>query len=226
MVLSIAPRLVAFDLDGTLLDSTEAIIMSVKNCWKACGFKVPKTDRIRRIIGLPWEESIRELIPGAGEAEFTQIRQIYQKFASEDRNTNLHRQSLFPGVLEVLNSVESAGFLMAIITSRNSNRLEEILEGHGINNRFVTLKTTDHGPGKPDPFLMLQTLEETGINKENAVMVGDTTFDILMARSAGTAAIGVSWGVHKIKDLLEAGADRVVEEIALLPEVIEHLIPK
>ena len=77
MVLSAAPRLVAFDLDGTLLDSTEAIIMSVKNCWKACGFKVPKTDRIRRIIGLPWEESIRELIPDAGDTEFSQIRQFY-----------------------------------------------------------------------------------------------------------------------------------------------------
>ena len=90
----------------------------------------------------------------------------------------------------------------------------------------MALKTTDHGPGKPDPCLMLQTLKETGVQKENAVMVGDTTFDILMARSAGTAAIGVSWGVHKIDELLEAGAERVVEEIGVLPEVIEYLIPR
>ncbi|MEE2955199.1 MAG: HAD-IA family hydrolase [Pseudomonadota bacterium] len=226
MVVPAAPRLVAFDLDGTLLDSTEAIVMSVKECWKACGFVVPKTDRIRRIIGLPWEESICELIPGAGEKEFTQIRQFYQKFAKGEGNTNSQKQSLFPGVLEVLNSLKSAGFLMAIITSRNSNRLEKILENHGINNQFVTFKTTDHGPGKPDPFLMLQTLEETGVKKENAVMVGDTTFDILMAVSAGTTGIGVSWGVHKIDELLEAGAERVVEEIGVLPEVIEYLIPR
>ena len=98
-----------------------------------------------------------------------------------------------------------------------------MLEKEGIGNRFVSLKTTDHGPGKPRPDLMLQTLAETGIDARDAVMIGDTTFDVLMACSAGTSAIGVCWGVHEPHELLEAGAHHVAEAIHELPAAIDRL---
>ena len=213
-------RLAAFDLDGTLLDSTSSIVTGVLACWQACGFPAPDKNHIRRIIGLPWEESICELLPGAGETEFAQIKAYHAEVASGERLRPSRQESLFPGIVEALDRVGEAGYLLSIITSRSSGRLQKLLEANGIGERFITLKTTDNGPGKPNPFLMNQTLSELGVVKENAVMIGDTTFDMIMARSAGTAAIGVSWGVHKPDELTQAGAHHVVDEVLCLPDTI------
>ncbi len=219
-------RLAVFDLDGTLLDSAGSIVSGVMACWETCGFPLPDPDHVRRIIGLPWEESVRTLLPGAGDAEFAQIRAYHEAVARGDKTRPPRQQDLFPGALDMLDAVENSGYLLAIITSRSSGRLHELLDAQGIGNRFVSLKTTDHGPGKPNPHLMLQTLSEIGVEREDAVMVGDTTFDILMARNAGTAAIGVSWGVHEPHELRDAGAHHVVDALHELPPVIDRAIAR
>jgi phosphoglycolate phosphatase len=206
-------RLAAFDLDGTLLDSASSIVTGVMACWEACGFALPDPEQVRRIIGLPWEESIVKLLPGAGEAEFAQIRSYHESVARGERPRPERTEALFPGVLEMLDAVEKSGYLLAIITSRSGGRLIELLESQDIRNRFVSLKTTDNGPGKPNPHLMMQTLSETGVDKNDAVMIGDTTFDILMACNAGTPSIGVSWGVHEPDELREAGAHHVASHV-------------
>lgn len=217
-------RLAAFDLDGTLLDSANSIVSGVMACWEACGYPLPEPDNIRRIIGLPWEESVQRLLPGAGEAEFAEIRAYHESVARGERPKPVRDQSLFPGVVEMLDAVEEAGYLLAIITSRSGNRLSELLEAENIATRFVSLKTTDDGPGKPSPYLMLQTLNETGVDKRDAVMIGDTTFDILMACNAGTASIGVSWGVHEPHELRDAGAHQVAETMEELLPVMDMLV--
>jgi phosphoglycolate phosphatase len=219
-------RLAAFDLDGTLLDSANSIVAGVMACWEACGYPLPEPDQVRRIIGLPWEESVQMLLPGAGDAEFAQIRAYHESVARGERPKPPRDQTLFPGVLEMLDAVEEAGYLLAIITSRSGHRLAELLEAESIANRFVSLKTTDNGPGKPSPYLMLQTLEETGVDKQDAVMIGDTTFDILMACNAGTASIGVSWGVHEPDELRDAGAHQVAESVEELLPVMDRLIQR
>ena len=216
-------RLAAFDLDGTLLDSASSIVTGVMACWEACGFPLPEADHVRRIIGLPWEESIVELLPGAGEAEFAQIRAYHDEVARGERPRPARSEELFPGVLPMLDAVAESGYLLAIITSRSGGRLIELLEAQGIRNRFVSLKTTDHGPGKPNPHLMMQALDETGVHKDDAVMIGDTTFDILMARNAGTASVGVSWGVHDSHELQDAGAGHVADHIDEILPAIDRL---
>ena len=216
-------RLAAFDLDGTLLDSASSIVAGVVDCWEACGFPPPDPESVRRIIGLPWEESISALLPGSGPEEMAMIRDYHDQVARGERQRRVPRQALFDGIPELLDGLEEQGYLLAIITSRSSHRLHELLEKEGIGNRFVSLKTTDHGPGKPSPDLMLQTLAETGIEARDAVMIGDTTFDVLMAWSAGTSAIGVSWGVHKPHELRDAGAHHVAEAIHELPAAIDRL---
>jgi phosphoglycolate phosphatase len=123
----------------------------------------------------------------------------------------------------MLDAVEEAGFLLAIITSRPGHRLAEVLETQNLARRFVSLKTADDGPGKPSPYLMLRTLSETGVDPQNAVMIGDTTFDILMASNAGTASIGVSWGVHGPDELRDAGAHQVAETMDDLLPVMDRL---
>lgn len=216
-------RLAVFDLDGTLLDSASSIVEGVRACWSACGFPEPDPDHVRRIIGLPWEESIRALIPDAGPAEFARIRNYHDQVARGLRPRPPRNQTLFPGAVETLDALEEAGYLLSIITSRSNGRLADLLAEQGIGTRFVALKTVDHGPGKPNPHLMLQTLSETGVDAADAVMVGDTTFDILMAKNAGTAAVGVSWGVHERHELTEAGAAHVVDAFHEIPPTLDRL---
>ena len=216
-------RLAVFDLDGTLLDSASSIVEGVRACWSACGFPEPDPVQVRRIIGLPWEESIRALIPDAGAAEFAKIRSYHDEVARGLRPRPPRDQTLFPGAVETLDALEEAGYLLSIITSRSNGRLVDLLEQQGIAKRFVALKTVDHGPGKPNPHLMLQTLSETGVDAADAVMVGDTTFDILMAKNAGTAAVGVSWGVHERHELTEAGAAHVVDAFHEIPPTLDRL---
>jgi phosphoglycolate phosphatase len=218
-------KLAAFDLDGTLIDSASSIVAGVLACWAACGFPDPDPNNVKRVIGLPWEESVFTLLPaGAGEPELAMIRNYHDEVARGVRQRPARSEELFPGAVNLLDTLEESGYLLAIITSRASRRLEEILEVQDLSKRFISLKTTDQGPGKPSPELMFQTLSETGVRAADAVMVGDTTFDILMARNAGTASVGVSWGVHEVDELHQAGADRVVTAFDEIPAVIDGLI--
>lgn len=216
-------RLAAFDLDGTLIDSAGSIVDGVMACWEACDFPPPDREHVRRIIGLPWEDSVETLLPGAGEPEFDRIKAYNDEVARGERARPERREDLFPGVIEALGGLDSAGYLLAIITSRSTRRLVELLGEHGISDRFISLKTTDNGPGKPNPYLMDRTLAENGVEARHAVMIGDTTYDMLMARGAGTAAVGVSWGVHESDELREAGAHDVVHRFDELPAVIDRL---
>lgn len=207
-------RFAAFDLDGTLLDSAQSIVEGVFACWEACGFPAPDAEAVRRIIGLPWEESIVALIPGAGPREFEQIRSYYDDVRVGRRVRPERREVLFEGAREVLRALEAEDYVLGVVTSRSGHRLAELLEEHGISGHFVTVKTADMGPGKPNPYLLLQAMAEIGADREATVMIGDTTFDIEMAVAAGTGALGVSWGVHEVDELREAGAHRIVHSFA------------
>lgn len=216
-------RFAAFDLDGTLIDSAQSIVTGVRACWTACGFPEPEPESVRRIIGLPWEESVRTLLPGCGESEFAMIRAYHDEVANGLRPGPERSEELFPGAREVLDGLEEAGVILGIVTSRNARRLSELLERHGIADKFVTVKTPDHGPGKPNPDLLHQAMAEVGVDGASTVMIGDTTFDILMACNAGTSAVGVSWGVHEAAELHEAGATRVIHAFDELHEAVETL---
>lgn len=216
-------RFVAFDLDGTLIDSASSIVAGVLACWEACGFPEPCPDFVRRIIGLPWEESVRVLLPGAGEPEFAQIKAYHEEVRQGLRLRPPRSEALFPGALATLARLEEAEYLIGLVTSRVSHRLSALLESHGIADRFVTLKTADMGPGKPNPHLLIAAMDELGVAREATVMIGDTTFDVLMARNAGAAAIGVSWGVHSREDLTAAGASRIAEAFDDLPSFVDAL---
>lgn len=218
-----SPRFAAFDLDGTLIDSAQSIVDGVVACWAACGFPDPDPIAVKRIIGLPWEESIRTLLPGSGEREFNLIRGYYDDVARAVRGRPPTSEALFDGARELLDRLADAGYVLGIVTSRNARRLGALLDGHEIAHRFSVLRTPDHGPGKPDPYLLLQAMSAVGASPVSTVMIGDTTFDMLMAGGAGAASIGVSWGVHDSEELERAGADRVVHVFDRLAGAIDEL---
>ncbi len=207
-------RFTVFDLDGTLLDSVATIVESVCACWEACGFPVPEAAAVRRIIGLPWQESVIALLPGAGQEEFAQIRAYHEDVRLGRRNRPARRETLFPGARETLQALEEDGYVLGVVTSRSGARLSELLQAHRIGRHFRVVKTADMGPGKPSPHLLHQAMADVGATASGTVMIGDTVFDIEMAISAGAGALGVDWGVHEVVDLQAAGAHRIVTSFA------------
>jgi phosphoglycolate phosphatase len=216
-------RLAVFDLDGTLIDSASSIVEGITACWKACGFPELDPEQARRVIGLPWDQSMQVLLPGSGERELGMIRAYYDDVAAGRRAPPPRREPAFPGACEALAALADAGVLLAIVTSRGNHRVHDILSACGIAGHFLTVKTVDHGPGKPNPFLLLQAMAEAGVSGDQTVMVGDTTYDILMARNARTAAVGVDWGVHPPHELEAAGANRVVTRFEEIPPLVHEL---
>ena len=216
-------KLAAFDLDGTLLDSIPSIVAGVGACWDALGFPPVEDDDIRNIIGLPWENSIEMLMPGAGEREIGMIREYYSEIVNGKRaGPDRPPEILFPGVVELLDALEADGFVLAIVTSRSNRRLLDLLAENGVGDRFVAVKTADQGPGKPNPFLLNEAMREAGVERGDTVMIGDTTYDMMTGRNAGTGAIGVTWGVHPAGELDRAGAHHIAHEFADLVGLIDR----
>jgi phosphoglycolate phosphatase len=152
-----------------------------------------------------------------------QIRAYYEDVMQGRRIPPPRREAAFPGACETLAELADAGTLLAIVTSRGNHRVHDILASCGMHGRFLTIKTVDHGPGKPNPYLLLQAMDELGVRPDQTVMLGDTTYDMLMARNAGTAAVGVIWGVHEAHELATAGAHRVVERFEEIPPIVQAL---
>ena len=217
-------KLAAFDLDGTLLDSIPSIIIGVGACWDALGFPEASPDRIRNIIGLPWEQSIEQLMPGAGAREVAMIKEYHAEIARGERAApERPPETIFPGAIDVLDQLEDNGYVLAIVTSRSNRRFQDLIDQAGLAGRFVSVKTADQGPGKPNPFLLNEAMREAGVTRDDTVMIGDTTYDVLTARNAGTGAVGVTWGIHPAEELHGAGAHHVTDRFEDLHDLIEGL---
>lgn len=220
-------KLAAFDLDGTLLDSVPSIVVGVTACWDALGFPKVEPHEIRNIIGLPWEQSIEILMPGAGAREVEMIKRYHTEIAQGLRPPPKRPQEkIFPGVIELLDALEDDGYVLAIVTSRSNRRFYDLISSNGLEGRFVSIKTADQGPGKPNPFLLNEAMREAGVEVTDTVMIGDTIYDMQTGRNAGTGAVGVTWGVHPAADLVEAGAHHVADEVDELVGYIDGLIEK
>ena len=218
-------KLAAFDLDGTLLNSIPSIVVGVRTCWSALGFPAVTDPQIRNIIGLPWEQSVELLLPGGGAREVAMIKEYHSEIARGEREPpERPPETVFKGAFGLLERLEDAGYILAIVTSRSNQRFSQILDNAGLDGRFACIKTADQGPGKPDPFLLQEAMREVGAKRKNTVMIGDTTYDILTGRNAGTGAIGVTWGVHPADQLRNAGAHFVVESFDQLEHDIKILV--
>ncbi len=212
-------RLVAFDLDGTLVDSHATIIATMIAAFESRGRPPPPANAVRHIIGLPLDASVARLLPpdARDPAEIAAIGGHYRTVYGATTARSDHIDPLFPGVREVLDILDAAGAVCGVVTSKSRRGLTRVLDRHGLGARFVTLQTADDGPCKPNPFLLERAMATAGAPATNTVMIGDTTYDIEMARNAGVEAIGVSWGAHDPQALRDAGARVVLERFEELP---------
>lgn len=218
-------KLCTFDLDGTLVDSQHRIVASMTAGFAAEGQVAPMPDAVRQVVGLPLDVAIRRLAPGIGGLQVERLVEAYRDAYFDPRNDTGGPEPLFPGTREVLDTLEADGWLLAIVTGKSRRGLLHVLDAHGIRQRFVALKSADDGPGKPNPTLLLEAMDEAGCARDRTVMVGDTTFDMETAVNAKVAgAIGVSWGYHDAVRLKAAGSVIILDRFDQLPDVAERLV--
>jgi phosphoglycolate phosphatase len=215
--------LAVFDCDGTLVDSQRSIVAAMHAACDARGLPRPPAEAVRRLVGLPLLSTIQVLFPGIDPDEHARVRTSYAEAYHAMRLNGLMHDPLYPGALDAIAAIEGAGWLLGLATGKSHRGLVATLDSHGIIERFVTLQTADRALGKPHPDMLLKAMSETGAEATATVMIGDTTFDMEMARSAGTFALGVAWGYHDIEDLRAAGAHGVVATFDQLPRTLEAL---
>ena len=206
-----APRLAVFDCDGTLVDSQHSIVACMSAAFAAAGLEAPLHEAVRRVVGLPLAECVGRLAPALAAAECARVAEFYKQAFADLRRNGAVAEPLFPGMRELLDALEADGIALGVATGKGRRGLNMTLDQHGLLGRFVTLQTVDDAPGKPHPEMLRRAMAEAGAGPATTAMIGDTTYDILMARNAGTAAIGVAWGYHPPAELHAAGAHAVVE---------------
>lgn len=217
-------RLAVFDLDGTLIDSLDSIVTAMAAAWRAHGLGEVRPEAVRRIIGLPLVEAVAELFPGGDRSDHLSLSEHYKTAFGDLQRQPEYRERLYPGAAAALEALEGEGVLLGVATSKSMKGLINSLERNRLTHRFSTLQAADAGPGKPSPDMLLKAMSETGAAAAGTVMIGDTAFDMEMARNAGVAAIGVGWGCHESRDLKSAGASAVVDCFDEVPGTFYALV--
>ena len=199
-------RLAIFDCDGTLVDSGATIFTAVAETFERHRIPVPETAACRRVIGLSLVEAMAALLPQASAEDHARLAEDYKGVFMRLRVEGRVAEPLFDGVLELLDALDADGWLLAVATGKSDRGLRHCLEFHGIHARFVSLQTADRHPSKPHPSMALQAIADAGATPGTSIVVGDTAFDMAMAKAAGAIGIGAGWGYHDDREMIEAGA--------------------
>jgi phosphoglycolate phosphatase len=216
--------LAVFDCDGTLVDGQADVCWAMERAFTRAGLVAPDVSAVRRIVGLSLPAAVRSLAPDLAEDQVVGVTEFYRSSFRARREEGLLDEPLYDGIADLLRSLHADGWQLAVATGKSDRGLAACLATHGIGDLFVSLQTADRHPSKPHPAMLEAALFEAGALPEQAVMIGDTSFDMLMARSAGVAAIGVSWGYHSPAELRASGARHVADDAAMLATALEEAL--
>ncbi|MBO9601707.1 MAG: HAD-IA family hydrolase [Novosphingobium sp.] len=213
-------RLAVFDCDGTLIDGQAAVCEAMRTGFATVGLPVPPDHDIRRIVGLSLPVAIRGLAPDAAPELVSQAVEAYRAAFFAMRQEGRVEEPLYDGIRELLEALRGNGWDLAVATGKSQRGADRALTTHGIADLFVSVQTADHHPSKPDPAMLQAAMDSVGAAPDHTVMIGDTAYDMAMARSAGVRAIGVGWGYHAPEELYAGGADEVADD----PDHLEELL--
>jgi phosphoglycolate phosphatase len=217
-------RLVIFDVDGTLVDSQGDILGAMAEAFAAETLERPSREAILSIVGLSLPQAMARLVPGIGAVQRTRLVEAYKVAYAELRMRGGPEASpLYPGIPALLDKLSAQeDVLLGIATGKSRRGLNALLDSHGLTHLFVTRQVADDNPSKPHPGMLFTALDEAGVEPEQAVMIGDTSYDMEMARAAGVARIGVTWGYHPPEALSEA--QMIVENAAALDVALMQVL--
>ena len=207
--------LVVFDCDGTLVDSQHVIVAAMEAAFRAHDLPPLPREDVLGIVGLSLDEAVSTLLPDGSRALITGVRDAYKNgFADILERPDL-AEPLYDGARETLARLcDHEDLVLGVATGKSDRGLARILAEHELTDHFVTLQTADHSPSKPHPGMLERAMREAGARPERTVIIGDTSFDMMMGRNAGAACLGVNWGYHDHSRLVEAGAHSVLDRFS------------
>jgi phosphoglycolate phosphatase len=193
--------LIVFDWDGTLVDSTQLIVDSIIAASRDTGLTAPEPSAARGIIGLGLPEALRTLFGELSEMQRQLLteRYRYHYFARD------HAVPLFEGVPEAIVELARRGFMLAVATGKGRRGLNLSLERSGLQQYFLTTRCVDECSSKPHPQMLLEIMDELDVEAHRTVMIGDTAYDLQMAKSAEVDSVAVSYGAQPLESLLQYG---------------------
>ena len=214
-------QLAVFDCDGTLVDGQADVCAAMDAAFAAEGLAAPDRHLTRRMVGLSLPEAMRKLLPHGEPDQHDSLAAHYRDAYRARRTAGVLHEPLFDGIAALLERLGAAGWLLGVATGKSDRGLAHCLATHGIAGHFVTLQTADRHPSKPHPAMLEAAMAAVGAKPGETAMIGDTSYDITMARAAGVRAIGVSWGYHPPHELTAAGAASIADDAAALFDLLE-----
>lgn len=218
-------KLVIFDCDGTLVDSQHMICAAMQRAYDAHEIACPPREAVLSIVGLSLREAFQVLGRGHDAFPFDGMIEQYKQAFFDLRHSAEHQEPLYDGARHTILSLASrSDCLLGVATGKSQRGVRAILTHHGLLSHFATIKTADDAPSKPHPGMILDAMREAGAEPSDTLMIGDTSYDMEMARTAGVTSIGVTWGYHKEAILRSSGADHVVRSYTELAASIDGLL--
>lgn len=212
--------LLIFDWDGTLIDSTAKIVNCMQQAAQACGVPVLAHDTICQIIGLGLPEAIADLYPDLHDNVRHAIREQYVHFfISVDQTPS----PFFAGVEETLHVLRDAGYTMAVATGKSRRGLDRVLQQHAMEHFFHATRCADETRSKPHPQMLLELLDVFHREASQAIMVGDTHFDMAMARNIAMPRVAVSYGAHRVDQLMPYAPLACLDQLCDLQLVLRDM---
>lgn len=206
-------KLIVFDWDGTLMDSEARIVACMQAAIADLALPPRSVEQIRNIIGLGLREAVNTLFEEISAVDYQAVIDRYRyHFLVGDNTPSL----LFDGVVPMLDSLLQKGHFLAVATGKGRQGLDKVLDETGLQKVFHATKCADETFSKPHPQMLLEIMDELGMEPEDTLMVGDTEYDLQMAGNAGTAALAVSYGVHNKQRLLDCGPLACVDSVTEL----------
>jgi phosphoglycolate phosphatase len=211
---------IIFDLDGTLADSTECVVQAAQHVGRQAKLRPVTDEQIRHRIGEPLGPMLTALFGVEGE----QIQYLVKRYSEEYVRLTTTLERPFDGVIPLLEALRSDGRKLAVATGKGQLGADNATRRMGLTPYFDSIHGILPGtPGKPHPAVLQRAMAALGVTASNAIMIGDTTFDMDLARAIGVDAVAVSWGVHDVSLLRECGPRTVVDTMdELLTWLLAH----
>jgi len=219
-------KLAVFDVDGTLVDSRRSIAEAMAMAFGALGLTAPGYDDTRRIVGLSLKPAIATLAPDLPEGDYARLADAYKEAFIANRAAGL-AEPLYNGARDLVARLREEGWRLGVATGKARRGVDFFLQAHGFSDAFDAAFCADDGPGKPDPHMLRCVIAAVGADPAHTIMIGDTSFDMAMARAAGCTAQGVAWGFHTADEIRAGGAHHVAHDYAELGERLDmcRLVP-
>ena len=202
--------LLVFDWDGTLFDSTALIARCIQAACADLGVPVPSDERASYVIGMGLTEALQHAAPELPPERYRELGERYRQhyFARQ------HEIVFFDGTLAMLEALKARGHLLGVATGKSRRGLDDALGTSALRGLFDATRTADETASKPDPRMLIELMDEFQVAPERTLMIGDTTHDLLLARNAGAASVGVSYGAHNHASFEGFGARHVAHSTA------------